>query len=280
MKGQKRKYAMSASSGVKDVTVKRKKRKRNNDGAPISVVVTQVDLKDDFVGKDSKYTYEKKKKDQVKNLVRVMPGPSVEVIRAFVFKRKRKKKIKRQQEILMDKGPTENETYTSNSLLQEEVPEKYWAQRKRYFKLFDQGVKMDKESWFSVTPEAIAMHTAQRVASMALAEDHEGNSIDSKNEKSGLVVLDAFCGCGGNAIAFARQTNIRTVVCIDNDIEKLRLTANNAAVYGVPSSKLVLIHADCVQTMCIISKNKTEQKDHARSSFFNSIKWLVLSQLQ
>lgn len=43
---------------------------------------------------------------------------------------------------------------------------------------------MDHESWYSVTPEKIAQHIAKRC------------SPDD-------VVIDAFCGSGGNAIQFA-----------------------------------------------------------------------------
>lgn len=44
------------------------------------------------------------------------------------------------------------------------------------------------ESWFSVTPEPIARAIAQRFM-MQLGKD--------------IVVLDPFCGCGGNVIQFA-----------------------------------------------------------------------------
>ena len=39
---------------------------------------------------------------------------------------------------------------------------KYWAQRYRLFSLFDDGVMLDHESWYSVTPEKIAQHIAER----------------------------------------------------------------------------------------------------------------------
>jgi hypothetical protein len=39
------------------------------------------------------------------------------------------------------------------------------------------------EGWFSVTPEPIAQHIAERCRSD--------------------VIIDAFCGCGGNTIQFA-----------------------------------------------------------------------------
>lgn len=42
---------------------------------------------------------------------------------------------------------------------------------------------MDETGWFSVTPESIACHIAERCQSD--------------------TILDAFCGVGGNAIQFA-----------------------------------------------------------------------------
>ncbi|CAL4059739.1 unnamed protein product, partial [Meganyctiphanes norvegica] len=65
--------------------------------------------------------------------------------------------------------------------------QKYWAQRYRLFLKFDQGIQMDEESWYSVTPEMIAAHHAYRC------------SCD--------VVVDAFCGSGGNAIQLAYTCN-------------------------------------------------------------------------
>lgn len=47
---------------------------------------------------------------------------------------------------------------------------------------------MVAEGWFSVTPERIAEHIAQRI-------HHSHVHVD--------VVVDAFCGVGGNAIQFA-----------------------------------------------------------------------------
>ncbi|XP_046497695.1 trimethylguanosine synthase isoform X2 [Equus quagga] len=69
------------------------------------------------------------------------------------------------------------------------VPElaKYWAQRYRLFSRFDDGIKLDREGWFSVTPEKIAEHIAGRV--------NQSFKCDT--------VVDAFCGVGGNTIQFA-----------------------------------------------------------------------------
>lgn len=41
---------------------------------------------------------------------------------------------------------------------------KYWFQRYRLWERYDQGpgIRMDEESWYSVTPENIARHIAER----------------------------------------------------------------------------------------------------------------------
>uniref|UniRef100_UPI00358E10E9 trimethylguanosine synthase isoform X2 n=1 Tax=Myxine glutinosa TaxID=7769 RepID=UPI00358E10E9 len=88
---------------------------------------------------------------------------------------------------------------------------KYWAQRYRLFSRFDEGIRLDSEGWFSVTPERIAEHIAQRC------------QCD--------LIIDAFCGVGGNAIQFA--FTCERVIAIDIDPEKVALARHNAAVYGV-----------------------------------------------
>lgn len=62
--------------------------------------------------------------------------------------------------------------------------EKYWHQRYDLFWRYDEGVQLDEEGWFSVTPEEIAVRHAQRCAGVG-------------------VVIDGFAGVGGNAIQFA-----------------------------------------------------------------------------
>jgi len=95
-------------------------------------------------------------------------------------------------------------------------------------------------------------------------------------KKKGMIVLDAFCGCGGNLIAFAMKPfeDISLVVCVDIDKQKLKMAANNASVYEIPTEKLVFVHADAMDVMhrykkghissneasesCDPSENKTE----------------------
>jgi len=98
---------------------------------------------------------------------------------------------------------------------------KYWAQRYRLFSKYDEGIQMDEESWYSVTPEKIAKHIAEVC-------------------KCGLVV-DAFCGVGGNAIQFAQTCD--RVIAIDIDSKKIDMARNNARVYGV-EAKIEFIIGD------------------------------------
>ncbi|XP_047698634.1 trimethylguanosine synthase isoform X1 [Prionailurus viverrinus] len=107
------------------------------------------------------------------------------------------------------------------------VPElaKYWAQRYRLFSRFDDGIKLDKEGWFSVTPEKIAEHIAGRVSQSFKCD----------------IVVDAFCGVGGNTIQFALTG--KRVIAIDIDPVKIDLARNNAEVYGI-ADKIEFICGD------------------------------------
>ncbi|XP_068381448.1 trimethylguanosine synthase isoform X4 [Eschrichtius robustus] len=110
------------------------------------------------------------------------------------------------------------------------VPElaKYWAQRYRLFSRFDDGIKLDREGWFSVTPEKIAEHIAGRVSGCSGCD----------------TVVDAFCGVGGNTIQFALTG--KRVIAIDIDPVKIDLARNNAEIYGV-ADKIEFICGDFLQ---------------------------------
>ncbi|KAJ7623516.1 Tgs1 protein [Roridomyces roridus] len=95
-----------------------------------------------------------------------------------------------------------------------EVPEhlsKYFAQRTRFFSLYSSGCLLDEEGWYSVTPERIADRIAERC-------------------RCGTI-LDAFCGVGGNAIAFAKTCE--RVIALDISPTRLALARHNAQIYGV-----------------------------------------------
>lgn len=94
---------------------------------------------------------------------------------------------------------------------------KYWHTRDTLFSRYSEGILLDEESWFSVTPEAVAYRIAVQC--------------------SAGIVLDAFCGAGGNAIQFAMTCkhgrsslpapNSPAVLAIDIDPIKLELARNN-----------------------------------------------------
>jgi trimethylguanosine synthase len=105
-----------------------------------------------------------------------------------------------------------------------------FSQRYRYFSLYSTqpGCLLDEEGWFSVTPELVANQIADRCC------------CDT--------VLDAFCGVGGSAIAFAMtcqrgmyrvgplqssQADDYLVITLDTSPTRLALARHNAQIYGV-----------------------------------------------
>ncbi|KAG0479888.1 hypothetical protein HPP92_010746 [Vanilla planifolia] len=91
---------------------------------------------------------------------------------------------------------------------------KYWRQRYSLFSRYDDGIKMDEEGWFSVTPEAIAAEQAAHAAAHGVP-----------------VIIDCFAGVGGNAIQFAARSFY--VVAIEIDPRKVKCAIKNARIYGV-----------------------------------------------
>jgi len=103
---------------------------------------------------------------------------------------------------------------------------KYFVQRHQLFSRFDQGILLDEEGWYSVTPERIGQHLAQRCRCR--------------------TIVDAFCGVGGNAIQFALTCD--HVIAIDIDADRLELARHNARIYGV-EDRIEFIHGDFFNVM-------------------------------
>lgn len=101
--------------------------------------------------------------------------------------------------------------------------QKYWLQRYSLFSLFDQGIMIDEEGWYSATPEIIAWHHASMVV---------------RAYGPGCVVLDAFGGVGGNAIQLA-LSGCRVIVT-EMCPQRASIIKNNARVYGVEDDVEVL----------------------------------------
>lgn len=117
--------------------------------------------------------------------------------------------------------------------------QKYYHQRYDYFSLFDEGIQIDEEGWYSVTPEIIADHIAQESYSIALTNKTAETS-------SSTVILDAFCGVGGNTIQFAKYFD--RVIAVDLDSGRLEMARHNATIYGVVD-RIQFIHGDVFTVM-------------------------------
>ena len=133
----------------------------------------------------------------------------------------------------------------------DDVPSHYWNRRRSLFSRFDDGIQLDKSlfsmvmnlvcvsfrlcdgivaclsvlgMWYSVTPEKIAIHHAERF-------------------KGKTIVLDAFAGAGGNAIQFALRKDISFVLGVECVFSRARQCRNNARVYSA-HKRLDVICAD------------------------------------
>lgn len=136
----------------------------------------------------------------------------------------------------------------------DQIPDKYWAQRKRLFSRFEQGIQLDQEGWYSVTPEAIAKHIAKRMVSSFATAAAKGSRR--------MIVLDAFCGVGGNSIALAARSEVDLVIAVDTDHSRLEMTANNCRVYEIPREKVLLIHGDTCKVLEAYSGGSLLVKTH------------------
>jgi hypothetical protein len=158
---------------------------------------------------------------------------------------------------------------------------KYYAQRYRLFSRFDEGVLLDEgpvplavryahacvrygltqglcagllyrlaEGWYSVTPEKIAEHIAERC--------------------SCGVVIDAFCGVGGNSIQFA--LTCERVIAIDINPERLAMAKHNAEVYGV-ADRIEFILGDY---LTLIPTLKVSPRSCSLSFSLSTFIWLTV----
>ena len=103
----------------------------------------------------------------------------------------------------------------------------FFKNRYYLFTKYDQGIKIDDEGWYSVTPEAMAKHIAQRV--------HENLG------QGDLNIYDPFCGVGGNLIQFAKKCGFACGTDIDQI--KVEYSIHNSGIYNV-SNKISVVKRD------------------------------------
>ncbi|KAJ9128364.1 hypothetical protein QFC24_000657 [Naganishia onofrii] len=146
--------------------------------------------------------------------------------------------------------------YTNHAEMPENI-KKYFLnaldfyQRNELFSLYaSHNILMDETGWFSVTPESIACHIAERCQSD--------------------TILDPFCGVGGNVIQFAMTCER------DNDMTRLKLARHNAMQYGV-ADRIEFICADYIQFAEAYAKRLDQDAKAGRSRHGDEIDVVFLS---
>ena len=109
---------------------------------------------------------------------------------------------------------------------------KYWHHRHALWSAYSSGIVMDDVGWFSATPEALARHHAARCA-----------------VSPGLIV-DAFAGCGGNAVRFAEREGV-TVIAVELDGGRARATQINTRVVAAASGPASPSHRAPTRLDCV-----------------------------
>ncbi|KAJ9125643.1 hypothetical protein QFC22_000605 [Naganishia vaughanmartiniae] len=144
--------------------------------------------------------------------------------------------------------------YTNHAEMPKNI-QKYFYQRNELFSLYaSHNILMDETGWFSVTPESIACHIAERCQSD--------------------TILDPFCGVGGNVIQFAMTCE--RVIAIDNDMTRLKLARHNARQYGV-ADRIEFICGDYIQFAEAYAKRLDQDAKAGRSRHGDEIDVVFLS---
>lgn len=165
---------------------------------------------------------------------------------------KKRKRISKNKDIqnLDSCNPDENNDFKNHNIIDHDhrdlvttcQNEKYWNQRYRLFSKFDQGIQLDNEGWFSVTPELIAKHMATKICSSICYFPKENFEAEKKNKPA--LFLDGFCGPGGNLIQLAIQSPESSIIfACDIDPKKILMAKNNCQVYSI-SHKIEFIIGD------------------------------------
>lgn len=93
---------------------------------------------------------------------------------------------------------------------------------------------MTDDAWYGVSQERVAGKIASHLAVMTPAE------------KS--ILIDTFCGVGGNTIAFALSGRWKRVYAIEKDAATLECARRNAEIYGV-HDKITWFLGDCFELL-------------------------------
>ncbi|KAL9643317.1 hypothetical protein ABK040_014772 [Willaertia magna] len=133
-------------------------------------------------------------------------------------------------------------TISSNNISQNSVDnnnginiDKYLFKRKQLFSKFSEGIQLEGSSWYEITPEPISEYIANC------------SILQKENENQKIIVIDGFCGVGGNLIQFLLQEEIDLVIGCEISEKKLECLQHNANIYGCDLNKLRLCNGDFMQ---------------------------------
>ncbi|CAE7215724.1 Tgs1 [Symbiodinium sp. CCMP2592] len=120
---------------------------------------------------------------------------------------------------------------------------RYYKQRYTLFSRYDRGIEIDKDMWYSVTPEPIAKEQARKVAAAQRGGKWARDGHIARGQPG--IVVDSFCGAGGNSIQFARSVAQQGgfVLCVDWHRSRLCSVRHNSRIYGV-GRRIELLQAD------------------------------------
>lgn len=133
-----------------------------------------------------------------------------------------------------------------------EVPQdvqKYWHQSYSIFSKYDDGIWMTDDAWYGVTHEDIARFVSHPLENLFTNEVRKiAQDIAAAAPADKSIIIDPFCGVGGNTIAFALSGRWKRVYAIEKDKATLECAKNNARIYGV-ADQITWFCGDCFEIL-------------------------------
>lgn len=117
---------------------------------------------------------------------------------------------------------------------------------------------MTDDAWYGVTHESVAKYVVIKILPHLHKADMRSKIAQHVAETvpgSKSIIIDAFCGVGGNTIAFALSGKWKRVYAIEKDAATLACAKHNAEIYGV-SDRITWFHGDCFEILGVVQKEK------------------------
>jgi trimethylguanosine synthase len=95
---------------------------------------------------------------------------------------------------------------------------------------------MTDDSWFGITPEPVALYVHKKNPLLKTSFNvfsAIAQHVSTAAPSTKTILIDAFGGAGGNAIAFALSGRWEQIFYIEKDPQVLKCAKHNAEIYGV-----------------------------------------------